>query len=263
VALTLSVIEPPQIGVGGVGTIAHTAQIRLAADISALSVINLGGQPVSDLSVAIEAAPSEGIITDITCNVPSADGVTNNVTIRVDPKAANVGILSPSYATQAVKNTTQTWSSILDAAEASQSKGWDTVVDVLNLVKIQLFANVSVQPTPDFFHSFEIDPSKPTTEQSGMTYPASLSSDPATESDLLISSLLHSGVQANVSVIGGLLNLDVSTVLATLSPVLDKLLAPVLQDVVNPLLQAVGLEIGTAQVNLRSVNCNTGAQLVY
>jgi len=32
---------------------------------------------------------------------------------------------------------------------------------------------------------------------------------------------------------------------------------------VGPLLQTLGVNIGTAQVNLRSVNCNTAAQLVY
>lgn len=264
VALTLSVIEPPQIGVGGVGTTAHTAQIRLAADISALSVVNLGGEPVSDLSVAVEVAPSEGTITDITCNVPNADGMTDNVTIHVVPKAANAGILDPSYAAQAVRNTSQSWSSILDAAKADKTKkSWDKVVDVLGLVKIQLFTDAQVQATPDFSHQFEVDPSKPISDQTDMTYPKSLDSDPATESDLLVSSLLASDVQANISIIGGLLNLNVSDVLNTLSPLLSALLAPVLKGVVNPLLQAVGLEVGTAQINLRSVTCNSGAQLVY
>lgn len=271
--LSLSVIEPPQIGVGGVGTTAHTAQIRLAADISALSVVNLGGQPVSDLSVAIEVAPSEGTIKDITCNVPSASGVTDNVTISVAPKAASVGILSSSYATKIIENTSQSWSSILDAAEADKANGWDTVVNVLNIATIQLFVKAPVQTTPDFSHSFEVDPSKSitnepngiidTTGMAGMTYPPSLDSDPATDSSLLISSLFgpDSDIQATGSILG--LKFELGDPLKTLSPLLNNLLAPVLQDVVNPLLQAVGLEIGTAQVNLRSVTCNPGAQLVY
>lgn len=264
VSLMASVVEPPQIGIGGVGTTAHTAQIRLAADISALSALSLVGEPVSDLSIALEVAPSEGTITSIACNATNSSSTTNNVTINVTPGVANVGIAKYSYLTQAFKNTNQTWSSIFNAAQSNQTTGWDSIVNVLNLVTINIFANAQIAATPAFSHTFEVSPSTPFANQSGMTYPSTLSSDPSTESGLLVSSLLNSNIQVGIQVLGGLLSISSASVLGGLTPLLNTLLAPVLQGLVDPLLQTLGIEIGTAQVTLLAPpKCNVGPQLVY
>lgn len=262
VNLMLSIVEPPQIGIGGVGTTAHSADVRLAADITALSALSLVGEPLADLSVALEVASSDGTITNIACGVPNGNGVTNDVTINVIPGVANVGIANYQYLAQAFQNTSQTWSSILGAAGSNETTGWDHIVNVLNLIRIDVFTNAQLTATPPFSYTFQSDPSTPVADQSGMTYPSSLDANPSTESGLLISSLLNSNIQVRIPLILGL-GINVGNVLSGLGPLLNTLLDPVLEALVDPLLQVAGVEIGTAQVNLRAVNCNAGPRLVY
>jgi uncharacterized membrane protein len=71
-------------------------------------------------------------------------------------------------------------------------------------------------------------------------------------------------LQTSVVLLGGLpLGVPVAPLLATLSTALAPVLTTLDNVLIGPLLQTLGVNIGTAQVNLRSVNCNTAAQLVY
>jgi uncharacterized membrane protein len=83
----------------------------------------------------------------------------------------------------------------------------------------------------------------------------------------IITSLLGStNLQTTVTLLGIPIILPAS-VLSPLLQTLSLALSPVLSSLdsllVSPLLQATGIEIGAADVNLIDVNCNSGAQLVY
>ncbi|MFS6844306.1 hypothetical protein, partial [Staphylococcus aureus] len=97
--MQLAVIEPPQIAVGGVGATAHTAQIRLQLDVSALSTPLTSGESLLGLPLYLEAAPTDATISSISCA-----STKDTVGITANPGVLNafLGTLSPT----AFTNTT-------------------------------------------------------------------------------------------------------------------------------------------------------------
>ncbi|WP_307886096.1 TadG family pilus assembly protein [Variovorax boronicumulans] len=91
VAAKASIIEAPSIGIGGVGTTARTAQVRvyLRADTSKSIVgVVLGFVGIQvDLPLIIELAQSTGKLTAIDCKIPR-----KTATIAVSSSAANICI---------------------------------------------------------------------------------------------------------------------------------------------------------------------------
>ncbi|QEE25870.1 hypothetical protein CS053_16165 [Rhodanobacter glycinis] len=273
VNLSLSIIEPPQIGIGPVGTTAHTAQIRLLLDVSALPNNTLtGGQSLLDLPLYVEVAPADATIASIQCNVPSTNGGTQDtVVINGTPGLVNafLGKLTPA----AFTNTTTPWATLAaggtEAPLISVSVGLLSVlgISVPSVVQISASASAALVTNPPAEPlTFNVDPTVPISQQSDMTQTAGASSSSILGS--AISSLLGSTtLQTTVTLLNLVpvsLPLNVLTpLLGTLSTALNPVLSSLDSLLVAPLLQTVGLQIGTADVNLRSVNCNAGAQLVY
>ena len=254
ISLALSIVEPPQIGVGGVGTVAHTAEIRLDLDVTALST-PINGQQLLDLPLYLEVAPTDGTITAIECNVPGSGGAnSDSVTITAAPGVLNafLGTLTPA----AFNNTSQSWSSLISSGSLAP------LVNVLNLATISASANVQLAANPATALTFSVDPTIPVSQQSGMTQTAGTSS--AVLGNLIGSLLGSTSLNVTINLLGLPINLaPVASLLATLSAALAPVLSSLDTLLVGPLLQALGINIGTAQVSLLSVNCNTTPQLVY
>ncbi|MBB6249365.1 TadG family pilus assembly protein [Rhodanobacter sp. A1T4] len=254
ISLALSIVEPPQIGVGGVGTVAHTAEIRLDLDVTALST-PINGQQLLDLPLYLEVAPTDGTITAIECNVPGSGGAnSDSVTITAAPGVLNAFL--GKLPSAAFNNTSQSWSSLISSGSLAQ------LVNVLNLATISASANVQLAANPATALTFSVDPTIPVSQQSGMTQTAGTSS--AVLGNLIGSLLGSTSLNVTINLLGLPINLaPVASLLATLSTALAPVLSSLDSLLVGPLLQALGINIGTAQVSLLSVNCNTTPQLVY
>lgn len=254
ISLALSIVEPPQIGVGGVGTVAHTAEIRLDLDVTALST-PINGQQLLDLPLYLEVAPTDGTITAIECNVPGSGGAnSDSVTITAAPGVLNAFL--GKLPSAAFNNTSETWSSLISSGSLAP------LVNVLNLATISASANVQLAANPATALTFSVDPTIPVSQQSGMTQTAGTSS--AVLGNLIGSLLGSTSLNVTINLLGLPINLaPVASLLATLSTALAPVLSSLDSLLVGPLLQALGINIGTAQVSLLSVNCNTTPQLVY
>ena len=257
VSLAMSIVEPPQIGVGGVGTVAHTAQIRLALNISALST-PLTGQQLLGLPLYLEVAPTDATITALECNVPGTGGKnSDSVTINTAPGVLNafLGTLPAG----AINTISESWPTLVSAGTVAPLV--NVAVLGVGLVQISASANVQLATNPATPLTFSVDPTVPIAQQPNMTQTAGTSSEIL---GTLIGSLLGStSLKTTVNLGGASLSLPVAPLLATLSAALAPVLSALDSALVGPLLQTLGVNIGTAQVNLRSVNCNTAAQLVY
>ncbi|MHB1056945.1 MAG: TadG family pilus assembly protein [Rhodanobacter sp.] len=265
VGLMVSIIEPPQIGVGGVGTTAHTAQVRLKLDVSAVNSALTGNESLMDVPLYLEVAPTDATITAIECGATDGSGRSvDNITIATAPGVLNafLGRLLPPGA---FGNNSQTWASLM--------AGSGTVplvnVKLLGLPIATLNASSSVQLTtiPAGSHTFSVDPAMPVAQQPGMTWPPPSSTQPPQLGNVIASLLTSTNLKTDVTLLGLPTGLDLGALLSGLSALLRPVLVPLFNTLdtalTDPLLQALGIEIGTAQVNLRSVDCNHGAQLVY
>lgn len=257
VSLAMSVIEPPQIGVGGVGTVAHTAQIRLALNISALST-PITGQALVGIPLYLEVAPTDGTITALECNVPGSGGQnSDSVTITTAPGVLNafLGTLPAG----AINNIRESWSSLISAGTVAP------LVNVfalgIEIAQLSASANVQIATNPATPLTFSVDPTVPIAQQPNMTQTAGTSS--AVLGTLIGSLLGSTSLKTTLTLAGASVSLPLAPLLATLSAALVPVFSALDSALVGPLLQTLGINIGTAQVNLRSVNCDTSAQLVY
>lgn len=257
VSLAMSVIEPPQIGVGGVGTVAHTAQIRLALNISALST-PITGQALVGIPLYLEVAPTDGTITALECHVPGSGGQnSDSVTITTAPGVLNafLGTLPAG----AINNISESWPSLISAGTVAP------LVNVfalgIEIAQLSASANVQIATNPATPLTFSVDPTVPIAQQPNMTQTAGTSS--AVLGTLIGSLLGSTSLKTTLTLAGVSVSLPVAPLLATLSAALAPVFSALDSALVGPLLQTLGINIGTAQVNLRAVNCDTSAQLVY
>jgi len=261
VSVEMTVIEPPQIGIGGVGTTAHTAQIRLDLSVSALSNPLTGNESLLDIPLYLEVAPTDATITAIACNVPGTGGaVSDNVTIETAPGVLNafLGNLTPT----AFSNTSTTWPALI--AGGTQAPLVDVNLLGIPIATLNASANVQVATNPAEALTFNVNPALPMVEQSQ----TASASPPVVLGTVLTSLLSSTSLQTGLTLLGGsgnLLNLGplLSGLTGVLQPVLSPLFTALDTALVGPLLQVLGVSIGTAQVNLISVSCPAGAQLVY
>jgi len=299
VKIRLSVIEPPQIGIGGVGTTAHSAQIRIYLDVSALQ--GLSNESLLDLPLYLEVASASATITNIECNTPKGSGnVQDIVDITGTPGSTTPpqSVESPAIlhallgitTNDVFDNKTNTWGDITSNSQPvdlinvngnllggllnglklsgllnSLGLGW-LLGTPPSLLKVTAYSNISLS-----MHSiappleFIVDPSiHPISQQPNMTQTVG-----AKEEHLLsnaIASLLDpNSLKASVYLSGNKIDLA-SDLLKPLLSTLSAALVPVtgiLDPLVDPLLQTLGIQLGTAQITLLSVNCNAGPQLVY
>jgi len=302
VNLAFTIVEPPKIAIGVAGynadgspiTEAQTAQIRLKLGVNVLNLGNNGtdllnilglidvslpaGSLVS-LPLSAEVVPAHAWLDSIDCEVPlSGGGIGQQVTIKAQPGLADVflGTLPAS----AYSDTTQSWDAIIATAIANGSAYADLLsvsVSALGInvvaITLQAYSHVSVVGSVSD-HVFTVTPGIPVDQQTGMTWTIQTGTT-------LLSSLLQAitdpsllsirpGPGSQASLLGGLLSTLISslaTILTNLLGVLNPLLSPIVtaldSSLIAPLLQVLGINIGAADVNLLSVNCNTGVQLVY
>jgi uncharacterized membrane protein len=256
VSLQLAVIEPPQIAVGGVGATAHTAQIRLQLNVSALATPLTNGESLVGLPLYVEVAPTDATISSINCGSSQ-----DTVGITATPGVLNafLGNLSST----AFANTTTSWPSL--TASGTQAKLINVNLLGIGLVVISASANVQVAANPAATLSFDV----PTPVSHPLNPPLmQMAGSPSTTSlGTVITSLLGStNLQTTVTLLGIPITLPASTLsplLQTLSLALSPVLSTLDSLLVSPLLQLAGIEIGAADVNLIDVKCNAGAQLVY
>ncbi|SFK98022.1 pilus assembly protein TadG-related protein [Rhodanobacter glycinis] len=269
VDLSLSIIEPPQIGIGGVGTTAHTAEIRLSLSVSVLNNPTMPeNQSLLSIPLYLEIAPTDASIKSIQCHVPIDNGgIGNIVTIEADPGLLNA-FLGKLNASSAFTNTQSDWATIV--ADGDFASLVNVSANVLGIVipvaELQAKSDLSLKtytpPAPS--HPFTESPAQPLPQE--WSTPAN-NIDLGTVIDgLLTSKTLH--VQPKLlgislsgldSLLSGLLN-GLSTLLR---PILDPVFRSVDELLIHPLLQTLGISIDSADVRLISVNCNSGAQLVY
>lgn len=256
VSLQLAVIEPPKIAVGNVGATAHTAQIRLGLNVTALSTPLTGGESLLGLPLYVEVAPTDATLSSITCG-----GAQDTVGITATPGVLNAFL--GNLTSTAFANTTTSWPSLI--AGGAQAKLINASVLGIGLVVISASSNVQVAANPAQLLTFGV----PTPVSHPLNPPlAQTAGSPSTTSlGTVVTSLLGStNLQTTVTLLGIPITLPASTLsplLLTLSNALSPVLSSLDSLLISPLLQATGVEIGAADVNLIDVNCNAGAKLVY
>lgn len=128
----VGIIEPPSIGIGGVGATAYNAQIRLYADVNTSggflgSLLQLLGTQIK-LPIFIDVARAKGTITDISCRVPRKESTAK---IKVDASIAQACI---------GKVTGEPFSTRTPICDSIQN---ETLINVAGLVKINNKVNIN------------------------------------------------------------------------------------------------------------------------
>jgi uncharacterized membrane protein len=269
ISLMASVIEPPQIGVGGVGTTAHTAQIRLGLNISLVNNPTLpSNQSLLNIPLYVEVASADATIKNIQCNTPTEGGSLGDiVTIEAKPGLLNA-FLGTLDTNSAFGNTHNDWSSVIAGG------GFASLVNVsanvlgiiIPVAELQAKSNISLAtytpPAPS--NSFTVSEQQPLPQEWSTP---SENIDLGTAIDSLLTSktlqvqpkLLGISLPGLDTLLSGLLN----GLGSLLQPILDPVLSSIDNLLIHPLLQTLGVNIDSADIKLISVNCNSGAQLVY
>lgn len=297
--LKLAIIEPPKIGIGRAGynadgtprTVAHTAQIRLKLDVSVLKAVGNGNTllnlaivqvllpsgSLSKIPLNLELVPAEAWLDDLQCHVTDASGQMEDVaTLKVRPGTltAFLGNLPDST----YGNEHQRWQDIVDASIANGTAFAPLIgLDVVTLglihtpIRLDAYASAPVVRSNDATHAFHVDPSTPVGQQAGMTWSADTGQTLLeTVSSLFTGNLLHAKLVVGLGLLGDVIETLVNNILSIvtallgiLNPLLQPVFKPLDQALVGPLLHLLGIDIGAADVNLLSVNCDTGVELVY
>lgn len=247
--LTLRVIEPPQIAVGGVGASAKTGQVRLRLNLTLLN-LNLGVASTSiQLPLALEVAPARATVTALRCGRSFAE---SQVQVSAQTGLASL-CLSRATATGSLSSP--------EACATSTQPAPLATINVLGLVNVGLRGYINVQA---------INPQAATLVYgqgaaqpvNGGTYRIG-----SPLAGVLANALRPGSLQLSLDTTGvlGLVGLVVNPVLATLVPLIEGLLATVLASVlplVDGLLSALGLQVGYADVTQIRLQCNQ-AELVH
>lgn len=303
VELKAKIIEPPVIAIGPPGytgdgtprTSAHTGQVRVFANIQALTPLGgnnnllylpllLANVRVSapagqllELPVYAEVAPADGILDNISCHY---QGRRHRVGIDVHPGLARVFL---GHVPGAFDNTGTAWDFLAKdrfnllslKLEINLLFGLIPVVDAPISLKAKLNLDVD-RPAPEMAY-FSYDASIPRTEQNlvasvGSRQALGQSIANAINAGLLdveldTSGLALLGIELGLvsDIVDGLVNslaTLVSGVLALLNGILMPVLALLDGLVLGPLLELLGVQLGYADVELLSVDCDA-ARLVY
>lgn len=301
VELSLSVVEPPKIGIGPAGynadgtprTVAHTAQVRLRLAVSALQATNadttlldvaglvkvmLPSGSLVKLPLNLELVPAEAWLDDLQCRAQAdGGGLEHRATLKLRPGA--LALFLGNLPDSTYQNDNRRWQDIVDAAIADGS----AYAPLLNVklvllllqpvVNLEAYASAPVVRADDAVHTFHVDPRQPVSQQAGMDWSVDTGQQllASALTAVLSPELLHiridtQGLSLLGSVVDALVN-GVLTIVGNLLPVLEPILLPVAQaldqSLVGPLLRLLGAGIGEADVRLMSVHCDDGVQLVY
>ncbi|WP_426400157.1 TadG family pilus assembly protein [Ralstonia sp. R-29] len=264
VNVSLKVIEPPVIAIGPAGkdasgnwrTQAKTAQVRvgLGVNVSAAGLLSM------NLPIGLLVASAQAGAKKNTCAVPRSQ---STATISVLPQPVSVCLAQG--ADTAVNSMTA-------CASASPAPVASVTVPLVTTVTVGLKANVvplsNTSWTDETIAVSQIGKS-PQTDVNGNA-PPRVSTCAVGQSACTNLGGLLGGLQPSISTypstpLTGVVNAVLAPVLALLTSTLS-LIGPLLDTViintVGPLLNAIGLDIGYADVALRSLDCDA-ADLVY
>jgi uncharacterized membrane protein len=223
-AVTLKVIQPPQISIGPPGPVngpcatkAKTAQVRADIHLRPLGTI-LGG--LVDLPIYIEVASADTTLTGITCATP-VDNSTATANVNTSLVRARIGNVSN-----------------INAANPTVSPG-----TIAGLVTIS--ADVSVGGVSN--QNLTFTPSSP----SGPYGWSKMKSVGGTS--LGLANLLNSNLHL------GLLGIDLLGIVTGLVGALLHPVLALLDSLTDPLLSLLGLNLGGADVTIFDVECNSRA----
>lgn len=126
------IIEPPSIGIGGVGATAYNAQVRLFVNVDTTGgvlggLLQLLGTQIK-LPIFVDVARATATVEEITCKVPGKNSTTS---IRVDASVAEACI---------GKTTGDPFSTRTPICKSLQN---ETLVSVLGLIKIRNQIHIS------------------------------------------------------------------------------------------------------------------------
>jgi len=246
-----SVIEPPSIGIGGVGTIARTAQIRLYLRI-APPLLGL------DLPLILELAQSTGELKNINCKVPR-----HNATIAVSSSQVNACVgrfhdmtaeadtISSHFFTENNRCAPNSSGVFPDSAEGVRRHR------ILNLGLVSASARVGL---PVLASQAPVETNPPLNVPSSPSDGTSQTTITATGINLTqivgnVAKAVTDGILSDL--LGQGLGLLLGAILSLLDPVLD-----ILSQVLAGLLSTLGISIGQTDVSLLSVDCGV-AKLVH
>lgn len=288
-------IGPPGYAGGKPRTSAHTGQVRAFANIQVLTAA-AGNNNLLDLNLLV-ARVKLGVPAGQLVNLPlylevgSAEGILDSIACRYRGRSHRVGIdVRPGLAhaflgkipEDAFNNTNTTWEHLTKERFSllSLQLRVTLLADLITLLNAPINLNArleldTAQPTQESVH-FLYDDGQDRTEQEliatvGSQSKLGQSIGNAINSDLLdieldTSGLELLGIDLNIlsDVIDALLN-SLMTILKGVLSLLNVILMPVLAlldgVVLGPLLELLGLQLGAADVELLSANCDT-AQLV-
>ena len=225
----LQVIEPPQYYFGAVGGSVSTAQIDLTLtpvlDLPITVAGLLGAHVKGDLPIKITGAGATGTLAAASC------AGSPGITVTVDPSA-----FSGSASTSLEVNATVLFADIPVARVPVTA-----VVPVVNGAPQDVsFTYPTEFPPPNGTTTSKHVGSQPV-GLNGLTNPMTFSVGPGSPEAL------------SLTVNASLLNTITSTTLAALKP----LVGLVDNAVLTPLLDALGLDIGSADVTAQALQCNT------
>jgi uncharacterized membrane protein len=297
--VALTIVEPPKIGIGGPGTTAHTAQVRVRLNLrvaglpggqllylpAVVRVSMPAGQALS-LPLNLELAPATATLDDIRCHVPSplAPGYREEVTLHEQTGIVNafVGNLPGALA-----DDDRSWQEVVQDAVADGSAFANLaslrVSALLTLVQADLALRayvdvpLSTGGTSARDHVFSVDPSVPLASQdlvdtvdtgqdvlaavdAAILDPTQWSVDRNAIHDL---SLLGVSLAGVVNPIRNNLTSLLQSFASLIGPALQPALLALEENLTAPLLKTLGVEVGAVDVRLLSVHCDGGPTLVY
>ena len=252
VRLSLKIIEPPAIAVGPPGqflsgpnagqwkTQARTAQVRLGLGIDA----NVLGLQFADLPIGLLVAGAQGHAKSTSCTVPRKN---STATISAQPQPVSLCIANGADTSV---------NSAMNCSAAAPAQVVQLPLGLLGAwVLVGLKANVSPAPNTgwgDETIAMTQIGLNPQTDTSG-------NSPPRVATQAVFGSVLNSNLnQLTVTLLG----VDVSLLARPLLIPALSLIGSTLDTVLSPLLEALGIQLGYADIKLLSLDCDA-VELVY
>ncbi|MCB4363210.1 hypothetical protein KIH07_05655 [Hydrogenophaga taeniospiralis] len=252
VAARASVVEPPAVGIGGIGTVAHTAQIRLYLRAQTDEIPLVGGLlgllgTGLDLPLILELVQSTGTLTAVDCQ---SERQNASIAVSSAPVALCIGRFQDMTSVSDSNND-----HFFSENNRCVADGGNGVPDAPDGVRDHQILSVL-----DLFGLPIIPPARValpllSSQAPVNTGPLNEPSDPLDGTHQATVSAASLGVSQTVSSItDALLGEGLGDVLATLDPILDA--------IVQSLLDVLGLNLGETDVEVLSVSCGK-ARLVY
>ncbi|MGI4812253.1 MAG: pilus assembly protein TadG-related protein [Janthinobacterium lividum] len=226
VNLKASLIQPPVIAIGGPGTTAISAQVRLYLGITG---VTLGSYNLVELPVYVDVAPGKAVLNSLSCAAPKQANF-----------AVTTGVGQVCLANGVGDSTTPF--SCPDMSNSANRAANDAPVLNLPLLGNVLGIGINASLTSN---AVNIGPMSVGASQT-------INTSLATALPNAVSNGIN--LNANLGLLGTLLGNVVNSLLSGLTTSLGPVLG-LAGGLLDPVLQALGIGIGTSTVNLISIDC--------